>query len=90
MSCATTPLGSHKGQAVRTAIHKAGAHLIFLPPYSPDLNPIEQFFAKTKHLLREAANRTHDTLIEAIRHILENFTPTECAKYFANSGYASM
>jgi transposase len=83
-------LGSHKGQAARAAIRKAGAHMIFLPPYSPDLNPIEQVFAKTKHFLREAATRTQDALFEAIGHILESFTPTECANYLTNSGYASI
>lgn len=83
-------LGSHKGQAVRAAIRKAKAHLIFLPPYSPDLNPIEQVFAKVKHLLREAATRTQDTLMDAIGHIRDRFTKTECANYLANSGYASM
>ena len=83
-------LGSHKGRAARAAIRKAGAHMIFLPPYSPDLNPIEQFFAKAKHLLREAAARTQDTLLEAIRQILGSFTPDECANYLANSGYASI
>lgn len=83
-------LGSHKGQAVRAAIRKAGAHMIFLPPYSPDLNPIEQVFAKAKHLLREAAARSQNALIEAIRNILDSFTSTECANYLTNSGYASI
>jgi transposase len=83
-------LGSHKGRAARAAIRKIGAHMIFLPPYSPDLNPIEQCFAKTKHLLREAETRTQHSLLEAIRQISDTFTPTECAKYLANSGYASM
>ncbi len=83
-------LGSHKGHAVRAAIRKAGAHLIFLPPYSPDLNPIEQVFAKTKHLLREAATRTQEALMQAISQILDSFTPTECANYLTNSGYASI
>lgn len=83
-------LGSQKGQAVRAAICKVGAHMIFLPPYSPDLNPIEQFFAKAKHLLREAATRTQDTLLEAIGQILDRFTPNECANYLTNSGYASV
>jgi len=83
-------LGSHKRQAVRAAIRKARAHMIFLPPYSPDLNPIEQVFAKTKHLLREAATRTQQTLMQAIGQILDSFTPRECANYLANSGYASI
>ena len=82
-------LGSHKGQAARAAIRKAGAHMIFLPPYSPDLNPVEQVFAKAKHLLREAATRTRDALMEAIGNILNSFTPKECANHLTNSGYAS-
>jgi transposase len=83
-------LGSHKGQAVRTAIRTAGAHLLFLPPYSPDLNPIEQLFAKLKHFLREAAGRTVETVMDHIATILERFTPQECANYLVNSGYASI
>lgn len=82
-------LGSHKGRAVRAAIRGAGAHLLFLPPYSPDLNPIEQVFAKMKHLLREAAARTIDSVTSTIAAVLDLFTPQECANYLANSGYAS-
>jgi transposase len=82
-------LGSHKGRAVRAAIRGAGAHLIFLPPDSPDLNPIEQVFAKLKHFLREAAERTIDTVTAALAEILNRFTPTECANYLTNAGYAS-
>ncbi|MBB5050052.1 transposase [Rhodopseudomonas rhenobacensis] len=82
-------LGSHKGQAVRAAIRGAGAHLIFLPPYSPDLNPIEQVFAKLKHLLRKAAERSVEATWKRIGALLGNFSPTECANYFVNSGYAS-
>jgi transposase len=81
-------LGSHKGRAVRHAIRAAGAKLFFLPKYSPDLNPIEQVFAKFKHLLRKAAARSFDALTAAIGTLLESFTPQECANYFANSGYA--
>jgi transposase len=81
-------LGSHKGQAVRQTIRRAGAKLFFLPKYSPDLNPIEQLFAKLKHLLRKAAARTFDTVCDAIGKLLDNFTPNECANYFTNSGYA--
>jgi putative transposase len=81
-------LGSHKGRAVRRAIRSAGAKLFFLPKYSPDLNPIEQVFAKLKHLLRKAAARSFDTVTEAIGQLLETFTPQECANYFENSGYA--
>jgi transposase len=82
-------LGSHKGRAVRAAIRAAGAHLLFLPPYSPDLNPIEQVFSKLKHLLRKAGARTVDAVIAAIGALLENFHPTECANYLTNAGYAS-
>jgi len=83
-------LGSHKGEAVRNAIRKAGAKLFFLPPYSPDLNPIEQVFAKLKALLRKADARTVDTTSDAIADILEAFPPAECANYLINSGYASV
>jgi transposase len=81
-------LGSHKGQAVRQAIRSAGAKLFFLPKYSPDLNPIEQVFAKLKHLLRKASARSFDALTTAIGELLQAFTPQECANYFQNSGYA--
>jgi transposase len=81
-------LGSHKGKAVRQLIRAAGAKLFFLPKYSPDLNPIEQVFAKLKHLLRKAAARTVETTCAAIGEILGAFTPQECANYFRNSGYA--
>lgn len=80
-------LGSHKGKAVRRLIRSAGAKLFFLPKYSPDLNPIEQVFAKLKHLLRKAAARTHDAVCAAIGQLLDAFTPQECAHYFKNSGY---
>ena len=82
-------LGSHKGKAVRHAIRNAGAHLIFLPKYSPDLNPIEQLFAKLKHWLRKAAKRSIETVTTAIGEILGTIKPMECANYFANAGYAS-
>jgi transposase len=75
----------HKGAAVRQAIRSAGAKLFFLPKYSPDLNPIEQVFAKCKHLLRNAAARNFDTVCAAIGQLLDSFTPAECANYFANS-----
>jgi transposase len=81
-------LGSHKGKAVRQLIRSAGAKLFFLPKYSPDLNPIEQVFAKLKHFLRKAAARTVDAVCAAIGEILlQAFTPEECANYFSNSGY---
>ena len=83
-------LGSHKGQAVRDAIRKAKAHLLFLPPYSPDLNPIEQMFAKLKHLLRDASERTMEATWRRIGTLLNRFTPDECANYLANAGYASV
>ena len=75
-------LGSHKGKAVRRAIRNAGAKLLFLPKYSPDLNPIENFFSKLKHWLRKAAERTIDTICDAIAHTLGTVTPTECNNYF--------
>jgi transposase len=80
-------LGSHKGKAVRELIRSTGAKLFFLPKYSPDLNPIEQVFAKLKHLLRKAAARTVETVCAAIDEILSAYTPAECANYFSNSGY---
>jgi len=82
-------LGSHKGKAVRRAIRAAGAKLFFLPPYSPDLNPIEQVFAKLKTLLRKAAERTVEATWKRIGSLLACFTPQECTNYFANAGYAS-
>jgi len=80
-------LSSHKGQRVREMIEAAGASLLYLPPYSPDLNPIENAFAKLKALLRKAAERTVDGLWIAIGRLLDAFTPQECAKYFAAAGY---
>jgi transposase len=81
-------LGSHKGKAVRRAIRDAGARLFFLPKYSPDLNPIEQLFAKLKHWLRKAAQPTTDAVCHAIGRILDTVSSAECANYFANAGYA--
>ena len=80
-------LGSHKGHAVRRAIRSAGARLLFLPKYSPDLNPIEQLFAKLKHWLRNAAKRTADTVCAAIGEILKTVSATECSNYLENAGY---
>lgn len=80
-------LGSHKGAAVRHIIRSAGARLLFLPKYSPDLNPIEQFFSKLKHGLRKAAKRTFNTVSDAIATVLDTVTPAECANYLVNSGY---
>ena len=82
-------LGSHKGKAVRRAIRAAGARLFFLPPYSPDLNPIEQVFAKLKTLLRKAAERTVEATWKRIGQILDCFTAQECANYLRSAGYAS-
>ena len=80
-------LGSHRGRIVRQLIRSAGAKLFLLPKYSPDLNPIEQVFAKLKHLLRKAAARTVEAVCLAIGEALQLFPPEECASYLANSGY---
>jgi len=82
-------LGSHKRQAIRRLIRAVGAKLFFLPPYSPDLNPIEQVFAKLKTLLRKADERTIEATWRCIGSLLDCFTPAECANYLKNSGYAS-
>lgn len=82
-------LSSHKGLAIRQAIRAAGAKLFFLPPYSPDLNPIEQVFAKLKTLLRRAAERTVQATWMRIGVLLEAFTPNECRNYLRNSGYVA-
>ena len=81
-------LGSHKGKAVRRLIRAAGAKLLFLPKYSPDLNPIEQVFAKLKHLLRKAAPRTVEALCDAIGQLLDAFPSHECANLVRNAGYS--
>jgi transposase len=81
-------LSSHKRPAIRKTIRSVGARLLFLPPYSPDLNPIEQVFAKLKHLLRTAAERTAPATWQRIGTLLDTFSPTECQNYFINSGYA--
>jgi transposase len=81
-------LGSHKGKAVRNAIRAAGARLLFLPKYSPDLNPIEQVFAKVKTLVRKAEPRTFDAISEALKSALAQVPPSECANYLRNAGYA--
>lgn len=80
-------LGSHKGPAIRRLIRHAGCKLFLLPKYSPDLNPIEQVFAKLKHLLRKAAARTRDAVCSAIGQLLGSYVPEECTNYFKNSGY---
>ena len=80
-------LGSHKGAGVRAAIEAVGAKLLYLPPYSPDFNPIEKAFSKLKALLRKAAERTVDGLWDRIGALMPAFTPTECANFFAAAGY---
>jgi transposase len=80
-------LGSHKGAGVRAAIEAVGATLFYLPPYSPDFNPIENAFAKLKAMLRKAAERTVDGLWNTIGRIIDTLTPVECANYFAAAGY---
>ena len=80
-------LSSHKRPGIRASIEAAGASLLYLPPYSPDFNPIENAFAKLKAMLRKAAERTIDGLWSAIGKIIDTFNPTECANYFAAAGY---
>lgn len=82
-------LGSHKADAIRKAIAKAGARLLFLPPYSPDLNPIEQTFSKIKHTLRKAMGRTVSEVEYALKETITTIKPDECKNYFTNAGYAS-
>jgi transposase len=83
-------LGSHKGKAARQAIRAVGAHMFFLPAYSPDLNPIEQVFAKLKHLMRNASPRTVEATWRKAGELLDLFAPTECTNYLRNAGYASV
>jgi transposase len=80
-------LGSHKGHAVRRAVRAAGAHRLLLPPYSPDLNPIEQVFAKLKTLLRKADERSIAAVWDRIGSLLDQFSPAECARYITHAGY---
>ena len=80
-------LPAHKVAGVREAIEAAGAKLVYLPPYSPDFNPIEMAFSKFKALMRAAAARTLDDLCTAAKHAIERFTPTDCTNYFAAAGY---
>jgi transposase len=82
-------LSAHKIRGVREAIEGVGARLLYLPPYSPDFNPIEQLFAKLKALLRKAAERSVDALWNRIASLLGAFPPEECSNYFRNAGYAS-
>lgn len=80
-------LSSHKGAGIRKAIRDAGAKLFLLPKYSPDLNPIEQVFAKLKHMLRKAAVRTKDAVCTTVGQLLKSYSSQECNNYFTNSGY---
>jgi transposase len=80
-------LSSHKSDEVREAIEAVGAKVLFLPPYSPDFNPIEKAFAKLKALLRRAAARTVEAVRQAIEELVPIITPTECANFFAACGY---
>src|SRR6266436_5517639 len=82
-------LSAHKMPGIREAIEAAGAKLLYLPPYSPDFNPIEQLFAKLKALLRKAAERSLEGLWNRIARFLDAFQPDECANYFRNAGYAA-
>lgn len=83
-------LSSHKAAAVRTLIESGGAHLMYLPPYSPDLNPIEMLFAQLKAYLRKAKARTLEALWCAIGDFIKVVTPQQCAHYIAHDGYASI
>lgn len=80
-------LGSHKGKAVRKAIRGAGAHLLFLPPYSPDLNPIEMMFSKIKNAMRKARKRTVEATWKQVGKVLETVSATECRNYIRHCGY---
>jgi transposase len=80
-------IGRVSGEHV--SIRAVGARLLFLPPYSPDLNPIEQVFAKLKHLMRKAAERSHEATWRRVGTLLDAFSPAECRNYLVNSGYGS-
>ena len=82
-------LNSHKGDCIWRMIRNAGARLLFLPAYSPDLNPIKQVFSKLKTLLRKTEERTIDALWNRVGKLIPSFAPQECANYFRNAGYAS-
>ena len=82
-------LSCHKVAGIREAIEGQDARLLYLPPYSPDLNPIEQAFAKMKALLRKASERTRDALWSAVGRVLDLYTPQECRKLFKNAGYST-
>lgn len=82
-------LAAHKVEGVRQRIEDTGARLIYLPPYSPDFNPIEKFFSKLKALLRRAAKRSIDALWKEIGILLDTVTPGECTNFFASCGYVN-
>jgi len=82
-------LQSHKVAGVQEAIEAVGATILYLPPYSPDFNPIEKLFSKVKSLLKKAAERTQEALWQEIDHLLDGISPDECANYFKSAGYAS-
>ena len=83
-------LGSHKAAAIRQMIRSADARLWYLPPYSPDLNPIEQAFAKIKHWMRQAQMHTIEDTWRHVGHLVSTIQPTECSNYLENAGYASV
>lgn len=83
-------LSSHKGAEAAALVEACGATLLFLPPYSPDLNPIEMVFAKLKHLLRKAGERTREGLWNRIGSLLDDFPPHQCSNYFSHAGYAAV
>jgi transposase len=83
-------LGSHKAARIRRALRKAGCKLFFLPPYSPDLNPIEQVFSKLKRLFRKAKARSVEASWRQIGKLLDHFSPQECAEYIRHAGYAAI
>jgi transposase len=83
-------LGSHRSAVIRRMIKDAGARLWYLPPYSPDLNPIEQTFSKIKHWMRTAQRRTVEGTWRQIGTLVATIEPGECSNYFANAGYASV
>ena len=89
LSCSTISAAT-RAKAARAAIRARGAHLIFLPPYSPDLNPIEQVFAKLKHLMRKAQPRDVEATWRKVGQLLDLFSPQECANYLVNAGYGSV
>lgn len=82
-------LSTHRNEHAAAALRKRGCWFLFLPPYSPDLNPIEQAYAKLKALLRKTGARTYDQLVNALGHICDLFTPDECRNFFRHAGYAS-